>query len=146
MNLWQKLTVDWPCTVGDWLWAKVVMGMVAFLERLTIKRIILVAGLLVLIFGFAQIFSIDLAFAFAADTIAYFDIASAVLLVVAQGHIRHALKAIRQTAQKVPIRLLRFCARQRRNVNAMRRKGGAHGPKQSDDAPGAWDSGLYAPA
>jgi hypothetical protein len=115
-------------------------------ERVTFKRIILTAGLLVLIFGFAQVFTIDVAFGFAIDAMVYFDVASAVLLVVVQRHVRHAaqvtVRVVRQTAQKVPIMLLRFWARQRRNFSAMRR----NIPKQSDDDPGAWNGGLYAPA
>ena len=23
---WQKLTIDWPCALGDWLWAMLVVA------------------------------------------------------------------------------------------------------------------------
>lgn len=35
MNLWQKLTIDWPCAFGDWLWAALMVGPAAWLDKLT---------------------------------------------------------------------------------------------------------------
>ncbi len=37
MKLWQKLTVDWLCMLGDWLWAVLVVAPAALLDRLTFR-------------------------------------------------------------------------------------------------------------
>ena len=150
MNLWWKLTVDWPCALGDWLWAHLVVPLLASLERLTFKRVIYLAALTLAVMAFAQIVSIDLAFMWAGDMALYFEIASAVMFFVIRGR---ALQTVHMMGQKIRsatqgaagfIRRFGGMVRQRRNANALRRKGGPDSPKRSDDEPAAW--GQYAHA
>ena len=152
MKLWQKLTVDWPCALGDWLWANFVMAPATFLNWLTFRRgariVLQIALFATLLVFFRQIFPTDMTFLFTMDANVYLDIFVAVFVFVARGHLRQALRAVAvkisqslQNGAKAP---LRFAARQRRNLNAMRRKLGAGGSKTSDDEPAAW--GAYAAA
>ena len=150
MKLWQKLTIDWPCALGDWLWANLVVAPATFLDWLTFRRaarIVLQITLVVAFFMFfEQIASLHLASLFAVDANAYLDLFVAIFLLVSRGQARANLKAaaqrISQPLQNLPKMLLRFVGRQRRN--AIRRKGGTNGPKQSDDESAAWSGAGYA--
>jgi len=142
------MIIDWLCALGDWLWANLVVALAAFLNRLTFRRIVLFAGLLVLAIGFAQLFTADIAIMFAGDMMLYFDIASAVMFIVARNHLRQILPvvadAIRKNLQNLSNVLRRLGSRQRRNANATRRKLGTGGSKQSDDEPAAWGGYAFA--
>src|SRR5271170_2718498 len=105
MNLWDKLTGEWLCMLGDWLWANVVVASAAFLDQLTFRRVIFTAGLLVLTIGFAQAFAADLAFIFAADAMTYFEIATAVMLVAAIGRARVMLRFAGQHARRMALKV-----------------------------------------
>lgn len=150
MNLWQKLTIDWPCALGDWLWANFVVALAAFLDRLTFKRVVLFVVLLFAIYAFLQIASIDLAFVWGMDATVYFDVATAVMLIAARARARQMLlvadRRIRKVAQIVftAIGRHRTAMRQCRNANAILRKRGPRIPKHSDDEPAAWIGGMYA--
>ncbi|HEY1589804.1 MAG TPA: hypothetical protein VGG00_08720, partial [Rhodanobacter sp.] len=52
MDLWRKLTIDWPCVLGDWLWLNLVVAVAVFLGQLTFRRVVLFAGLLILTIAF----------------------------------------------------------------------------------------------
>jgi hypothetical protein len=148
MNLLQKLTIDWLRALGSWLWANFVVAIMAFLDRLTFRRIVFYVGILIIAMAATQLLSIDLAIIFAGDAMFYFEIASAVYLVAARGHVRQALqiaaRVIRQAVQNLPNTFSRFGSRQRRNDNALDRKKGTDNPKCSDDEPAAWIGGIYA--
>jgi hypothetical protein len=145
MKLWQKLTIDWPCALGDWLWANLVMAPAIFLDRLTLRRaariVLQIALFATLLVFFRQIVPTDSTFLFTMDANVYLDVFVAVFVFVARGQLRQMLRAVAvktsQSLQNGAKPLLRFGARQRRNLNAMRRKLGG-GSKTSDDEPGAW--------
>ena len=148
MNLWQKLTIDWPCVLGDWLWNNFILAIVGFLNRLTIRRIVIFVGVLLIAAAAAQLLTADLAIVFAGDAMFYFEIATAVYLVAARGHalrgLQIASRVIRQALQNLTNMFSRFGGRQRRNANAVRRKVGTDSPKRSDDEPAAWIGDIYA--
>jgi hypothetical protein len=104
-----------------------------------VLQIALFATLLVF---FRQIVPTDSTFLFTMDANVYLDVFVAVFVFVfvARGqlrqHLRVAAGKISQShGSKV---LLRFAARQRRNLNAMRRRLGSDKSKTSDDEPAAW--------
>ena len=148
MSLWQKMIIDLLGALGDWRWANLGVALAAFLDRLTFRRIVLFAGLVVLAIAFAQVFTADVAIIFAGDMMLYFDIAAAVMLIVAREQLRHMLPVVadsmRKTLRNLSNALRRLRSRQRRNANATRRKGGTDGSKQSDGEPAAWDDSGYA--
>jgi len=152
MKLWQKLTIDWPCALGDWLWANFVVAPAIFLDGLTFRRaariVLQIALFATLLVFFRQIVPVDATFLFTMDANVYLDLFVAIYILVARGQLPQMLRAVAvktsqslQNGAKAP---LRFAARQRRNLNAMRRKLGAGGSKTSDDEPAAW--GAYAAA
>ncbi|GAB2537490.1 hypothetical protein [Rhodanobacter koreensis] len=142
MDLWRKLTIDWPCALGDWLWLNLVVAVAIFLGQLTFRRVVLFAGLLILTIAFAQIASIDFAFVFAGDMMFYFEIASAVVIVATRGHVRRAMNVAAQVGhnslQRLASTLLRRGRRERRKASAVKRTGCSGGTGQSDDEPAVW--------
>jgi hypothetical protein len=142
------MIIDWLGALSEWLWANLVVALAAFLDRLTLRRIILFTGLIVLAIALAQVFTADVAIIFAGDVMLYFDIASAVMLIVARERLQHLLPVVAASIRKILRNLSnvqrRLRSRQRRNTNATRRKGDADGSKQPDDEPAAWDGSGYA--
>jgi hypothetical protein len=148
MNVWQKKIMDRLCALGDFLRTHLVAAIAGFLDRLTFRRIMFIAGLVVLAIGFAQIFTLDTAILFAGNMMVYFDLAALVALIVARQHLQQivpfAAAAIRRIALNLLNILRRAGSRQRRNANALRRKEGADGLKQSDDEPAGWGTAVFA--
>ena len=146
MKLWKKLTIDWPCALGDWLWPNFVVAPASFLDWLTLRRaariVLQIALFVALLVYFQQIFPTDLTFLFTMDANVYLDVFVAVFVFVARGQLRQHLRVvagkISQSLQNGSKVLLRFAARQRRNLNAMRRKLGSGDSNPSDDEPAAW--------
>jgi hypothetical protein len=113
---------------------------------LTIRRIVIFVGIVIITFAAAQLLTIDLALVFAGDAIFYFEIATVVYFVAARGHVRHAVqmtaRLVRQAARNLPGVFSRLGSRQRRNTNALDRKKDASSPAHSDDEPAAWIGGA----
>jgi hypothetical protein len=99
MDLWRKLTLDWPCRLGDWLWANIAVPLSTLPRQLTFRRIVFVAALLVATLALAQFFAIDMAFFMAGDVAFYCEIVSAVMLIVVRGHISHAARMAKTALQ-----------------------------------------------
>jgi len=152
MRLWRKLTIDWPCALGDWLWAVLVVAPAAFLDRLTFRLILRIVAqialIAVLFMYFEDIAALHLTMLFTFDVTAYLEIATTVFFLVARGHAWQAIvamwRSINLVLQNWSKMLLRFGTRQRRNANAMRRKKGSGVSKQSDDELAAWGSAGHA--
>jgi hypothetical protein len=89
---WQKLTVDWPCALGDFLWSLLVVRTAKWLNDLTLKRAIMTAGMVLIVIAVAQTLPADIAIIFAGDTMAYFEIASAVMLIAVRGRVYMSLR------------------------------------------------------
>jgi hypothetical protein len=140
MDLWRKLTIDWPCALGDLLWWTFVTAPIASLEKLTLRRIVIFFAILLVAGVLARIGSLDFAFMFAGDTVFYLEIASAVMFAAARGHARVAARAIAHTVREI-VRTTHVLARRRlgtrQHRSARPRK---ILPKPSDDEPGivAW--------
>lgn len=152
MNLWQKLTINWPCALGDWLWAQFVIAPASFLTWLTFRRgarIILQIILVVALFSyFEEIAALHVGPLFAVDANVYLDLFVGVFLFIARGQLRPASQAaMRKIWQYLQDRsriLLRSRARQSHNIGIARREEGAERSKPSDDGPPAWKGARYA--
>src|SRR5258708_40129752 len=73
-NWWNKLTYEIPLAIGDALWDALVVRFAAFLDRLTIRKVIEFVAIALLVMAFAQTLPIDLAVLFAGDTFMYLEI------------------------------------------------------------------------
>lgn len=121
----RKISIDWPCALGDWLWGMLVVSPAHFLDRLTLKRVAMIAGLLVLVYGFGQVFALEIAVVFAADAMVYFDVLTAVMLISAKRRIRdvvslqvHRIKELRQRLKCYIRRTLGHLGRRRRRAKS----------------------------
>ena len=53
-QLWKKWTIDKPAAFGDLLWEVLVVQFAAFLDRLTLRRIIAFIPVIILIVAYAH--------------------------------------------------------------------------------------------
>src|SRR4051812_14069742 len=101
MKLLQKLTIDWPCAFGDWLWALLVVAPAAWLDRLTWRRVrhiaLRCAVLVLLLMCFQQIVAMDMTFLFTIDA-ATWELLATVAFLVARGQL---IETVRVSARAI---------------------------------------------
>jgi hypothetical protein len=85
-NWWQKWSYEIPLAIGDALWEVLVVQFAAFLDRLTIRKVLEFAAIAVLVMAFAQTFPIDLAILFAGDTLMYLEFVVTIRLATGKMH------------------------------------------------------------
>lgn len=138
MNLWQKLSIDWLCALGDWLWIHLAVPVRAGCRQVTMRRVIYVAALIAAIIVLRQVVTIDVAFLMAGDFAFYFELMAAVAFIAVRGQAHQMLYLARHklaaAAARTAMVLRRLGNRQRRNANALGRKPG--------DSPRADDEGA----
>lgn len=78
--LWQRWTIDKPARLGDWLWDVFVVQFAAFLDRLTLRRIIALIPLVFLILAYYHRIPIPPELMLLGDLLAYIDIFAVLLL------------------------------------------------------------------
>lgn len=143
MDFWQKLTIDWPCMLGDWLWANIVVPLSTLPRQITFRRVIFVAALLVAAVALAQFLTLDAAFFLAGDIAFYCEIFAAVMLIVVRGHVRHIVQASKIALGRATRRAMGWC---RRSIGARRRRGAAkpvvRDAGSDDDGIADWLAGL----
>jgi hypothetical protein len=109
MDFWQKLTVEWPCRLGDWLWANIAVPLSTLPRQMTLRRAIFLAALLVAAIALAQLLTVDVAFYMAGDIAFYCEIASAVMFIVITGHIRHLAHVAKAAMNRAVRRAAVWC-------------------------------------
>jgi hypothetical protein len=143
MDLWQKLTVDWPCTLGDWLWANIAVPLSTLPRQFTLRRVVYLAALLVAAAALAQIFTADIAITMAGDIAFYCEIASVVMFIVVRGHIRQVVHVVRLALNRAVRRGTLWC---RQRVGTRRHRSGrkptAGDARSDDDGAAGWIAGL----
>jgi len=90
-KLWQKCSYEIPLAVGDALWEVLVVQFAAFLDRLTIRKVVEFVAIALLVMAFAQTLPIDLAILFAGDTLMYLEFLVAIRLAAGVMHVRAML-------------------------------------------------------
>jgi len=98
-NCWNKWTYEIPLAIGDVLWDILVVQFAAFLDRLTIRKVIEFVAIALLVMAFVQTLPVDLAILFAGDTLMYFEILVAIRLAAGRDFIVAALRLIVRLAQ-----------------------------------------------
>ena len=89
---WRKWSYEIPLTIGDALWEVLVVQFAAFLDRLTVRKVIEFIAIAVLVMAFAQTLPIDLAFLFAGDTLMYLEFVVAMRLAAGKLHVLETLR------------------------------------------------------
>jgi hypothetical protein len=79
-RLWKTWTIDKPAAFGDWLWDVFVVQLAAWLDRLTLRRIIAFILVLILILAYLHRIPIPPELILLGDLLAYIDIFSAIFL------------------------------------------------------------------
>ena len=85
---WQKLTIDWPCALGDWLWAMLVVVPARVLDKLTRRRVLHVVGIVLLLIFFQQVVMFDLTFLFGVDLGLLMEVCAAIFVFTAREQAR----------------------------------------------------------
>src|SRR3569833_1513231 len=112
MQNWrQKLTIDWPCALGDWLWAMLVVEPARLIDRITRRRVLHVIGLILLVIFFQQVVAMDLFFLFGVDLGLLMEVSAAVFLLVARQQIKTTVLVIRRSFEPAKTSKLRVCGR-----------------------------------
>jgi hypothetical protein len=119
-NLWRKLTLGWPCILGDWLWANVAMPLFSLPKQITFRRAVFLAAFAVAALAVAQVLTIDLALFMAGDIAFYCEIISVVMLIVVRGHIRHHVQMAKMALKQA---MRRAAIYYRRGIGVRRRRG-----------------------
>lgn len=149
MRNWRRRwSYEIPLAISDALWDVLVVQFAAFLDRLTLRRVLEFIAIAVLVMAFVQTFPIDLALLFADDTLMYLEIVVAIRLAAGREHIiaivhqivRLAMRLSRAAIRQPVSRSGRW--RERRSAARTIRRGT---PGRSDDDPvRAW--GMLATA
>jgi hypothetical protein len=79
-TLWQKWTIDKPAALGDWLWDVFVVQLAAFLDRLTLRKVIAFIPVVILILAYDHQIPIPPTLMLVGDLLAYIDIFSMLFL------------------------------------------------------------------
>jgi hypothetical protein len=110
-NWWRKWSYDIPLIFGDALWEVLVVQFAAFLDRLTIRKVIEFVAIAMLAMAFAQTFPIDLAILFAGDTLMYLEFLVAIRLAAGRIHFYQILRLALRLA-RLALRVLDVAVRQ----------------------------------
>ncbi|MFK4583718.1 hypothetical protein [Bradyrhizobium ottawaense] len=98
-QLWKKWTIDKPAAFGDLLWIVVVVQLAAFLDRLTLRRIIAIIPLVLLFVAYAHRIALPPEVMLVGDVLAYIDVFSVILLLSVMSRISAVWIFARQAAQ-----------------------------------------------
>jgi hypothetical protein len=102
-NWWRKWSYEIPRMIGDALWDVLVVRFAAFLDRLTIRKVIEFVVIAMLVMAFAQTLPFDLAILFAGDALMYLEFLVAIRLAAGKMHVLEMLR--------LALRLARFTMR-----------------------------------
>src|SRR5262249_12007611 len=141
-QLWKTWTVDKPAALGDFLWEILVVQLAAWLDRLTLRRIIAIIPVVVVILAYAHRIPLPPELMLVGDLLAYIDIFSVILLVSILGRVTaiwffakqatdHAVKL----ACRVLVGIQRFDLRHRRERSVRTRKRLTGRTKRDDEYP-----------
>src|SRR5882757_9649472 len=99
-QLWKKWTLDKPATFGDWLWEVFVVQLAAFLDRLTLRRVIAFIPVLILILAYAHRIPIPPELTLVGDLLAYIDVFSVIFLIGLMSRVATIMFVLKQAAAR----------------------------------------------
>jgi len=139
---WKKWTIDKPALLGDWLWDVLVVQLAAFLDRLTLRRIIAFILVVILILAYYHRIPLPPELLLVGDLLAYIDILSVLFLLGILSRAATVVFIMKQMAARVTrltcsliteVQRLDFRHRRERGTKSRRRLTGW--PKDADDEP-----------
>jgi hypothetical protein len=140
--LWKKWTIDKPALLGDLLWEVFVVQLAAFLDRLTLRRIVAFIPVVILVLAYYHRIPIPPELMLVGDLLAYIDIFSVLLLVGILSRAATVLFVIRQMTARVArsasdlvTAMQRLDFRHRRERGTKSRKRLTRGRRNDDDEP-----------
>jgi hypothetical protein len=83
--LWQKWTIDKPAAFGELLWDVLVVQFAAFLDKITLRRIIALIPVVLVIWATVHRIPVPPELMLVGDALAYIDVLSVLLLVSILG-------------------------------------------------------------
>jgi hypothetical protein len=99
--LWRKWTIDRPAALGDWLWDVFVVQLAAFLDGLTLRRIIAFIPVVILVLAYYHDIPIPPELMLVGDFLAYIDIFSVLFLLGILSRATTVLFIIKQVTAQV---------------------------------------------
>jgi len=149
---WRKWSYEIPLAIGDALWEVLVVQLAAFLDRLTLRRIVALIPLVILILAYAHSIPIPPELMLVGDVLAYIDVFSVIILLSILSRAATIWYIVTQAAEHAVGLLSRMLAglqrldfRHRREGRARARKRFASRAQKDEDEPDfAW--GAFAAA
>jgi len=149
-GLWHKWTVDKPAALGDWLWDICVVQFAAWLDRLTLRKIIAFIPVVILVLAYMHRIPIPPELMLVGDLLAYIDVFAMIFLlgmIARVGVVVYVLKRVIEHtvggACGVLTGLRRLDFRHRRAIGDISRKRSNSGAKQNDGEGGyVWAAAL----
>ncbi|HET7086073.1 MAG TPA: hypothetical protein VFI23_14960 [Rhizomicrobium sp.] len=114
----QKLTIDWPCALGDWLWLMLVVEPARMIDKINRRRVLHLIGIVLLLLFFQQVVALDLTFLFGVDLGLLMEISAAVFILVAREQGKAVLITVRQKLTLARPRLMRAFRRGARRIRS----------------------------
>ncbi len=128
--LWKKWTIDKPAAFGDLLWDVFVVQLAAFLDRLTLRRIIAFIPVVILVLAYYHSIPIPPELMLLGDFLAYIDIFSVLFLLGVLSRVATIVFIARQVSARIAGLAASLTARARRLDFRHRRTPGTGGRKR----------------
>ena len=143
-QLWRKWTVDKPAAFGDLLWEVIVVQFAAWLDGLTLRRIIAFIPVAIIVLAYLHRIPIPPELMLVGDLLAYIDVFSMIFLLSVWSRVatilvvfdRFAAGGLR-LARSLLARVQRLDVRHRREGGTMTHKRPMKRGKGEDDDPAA---------
>jgi hypothetical protein len=137
--LWQKWTIDKPAALGDFLWDIFVVQFAAWLNKLTLRRVIACIPIVILVIAYDHKIPIPPTLMLVGDLLAYIDIFAALFLIGILTRTTTILFVVRQAMARVAglfgglqERMQRLDFRHRREGSSRNRKRSTGRAKDDD--------------
>lgn len=137
-QLWKIWTVDKPAAFGDLLWEALVVQFAAYLDKLTLRKIIALIPVVILLIAYSHNVPVHPGLMLMGDLLAYIDLFSVLFLIGLLSRATTILFVMKQMAARAA-GLLRSA---QALLRVGRREGGAKGTKRSAGKTSDDDGGL----
>ena len=141
--LWKKWTIDEPAAFGDLVWDVFVVQFAAYLDKLTLRRVIALIPIVILILAYDHKIPIPPTLMLVGDLLAYMDIFTAIFLIGILTRATTMLFVVRQAMARVARLLGGLQQRIQRLDFRHRREGGARNRKRLSGRSGDDDGGDF---